>query len=109
MLRHQEIEHFGKMIAERFDPEKIILFGSHAYGQPVKDSDVDILIIMPHTGTARDAAYEIKSALPRPFPLDLIVRSPEEVNRRLRRNDFFFQEILNRGKILYERRNQRVD
>jgi predicted nucleotidyltransferase len=109
MIYEEEIAHFGEVIAQRFSPEKIILFGSHAYGQPTKDSDVDILVIMPHSGTARDAALEVKNALPRPFPLDLIVRSHEELDGRLKKNDFFFREILHRGKILYERRNQRVD
>ena len=109
MIYSEEITEYGKMIAQQFSPEKIILFGSHAYGHPTKDSDVDILVIMSHKGSARDAAFEVKNVLPRPFPLDLIVRSQEEITSRLQRNDFFFQEILQRGKVLYERGNQRMD
>ena len=98
MIGQQEIEQFGNLIAERFNPEKIILFGSHVYGHPEKASDVDILVIMKHAGNSRDAAYEMKNALPRPFPLDLIVRSPEELDRRLQKNDFFFREIFGTRK-----------
>jgi predicted nucleotidyltransferase len=93
------------LIAEQFSPEKIILFGSHAYGNPTNDSDVDLLVVMPHSGDAKGTAYTIKSALPRPFPLDLIVRSAEELSSRIALNDFFIREIVDCGVILYERGN----
>ncbi|MFI5265034.1 MAG: nucleotidyltransferase domain-containing protein [Candidatus Kapaibacterium sp.] len=105
MIRSEEIRNYGKMIAERFSPEKIVLFGSYAYGNPTSDSDVDLLVIIRHIGDPKDTAFSIKNALPRPFPLDLIVRSPQEVQMRLEKNDFFIREILDRGTILYERGN----
>lgn len=101
----QDIEAFGRLIAERFSPEKIILFGSYAYGSPTEDSDVDLLVVMPHTGSAREKAFEIKSALPRPFPLDLIVRSGDELDARISLNDPFVREIAERGRTIYERGN----
>lgn len=105
MVTTEAIKSFGNLIAERFSPEKIILFGSYAYGRPNQDSDVDLLVIMPHEGNAREAAVIVKNSLPRPFPLDLLVRSSEEVRVRITRNDFFMREILDRGTILYERGN----
>ena len=104
-----DITQFGARIAERFSPEKIILFGSYAYGEPNQDSDVDMLVIMPHQGNAREKAFEIRSAFPREFPLDLIVRSSEELQKRLSMNDFFLKEITERGKVIYERGNKRMD
>ena len=99
------ITRFGERIAERFAPEKIILFGSYAYGDPTQDSDVDLLVIMPHGGNAGEKAFQIRSAFPREFPLDLIVRSSEELKTRLGMNDYFLKEITERGKVIYERGN----
>src|SRR5919204_6468805 len=76
------IRRFVRQVAERFQPEKIILFGSYAYGVPHADSDVDILVVMParhpHTQAAR-----IRWSVPAPFPMDLIVRTPESLRWRL--------------------------
>ncbi len=99
------ITRFGVRIAERFAPEKIILFGSYAYGEPTSDSDVDLLVIMAHEGDAREKAFEIRSAFPREFPLDLIVRSEEELKIRLGMNDYFLKEITEHGRVIYERGN----
>jgi predicted nucleotidyltransferase len=95
------IRRFARRLAERFHPEKIILFGSYAYGTPHAESDVDLLVIMP----ARDVvnqAIRISRAFARPFALDLIVRTPRQVERGLREDDWFLREITDRGKVLYE-------
>ena len=63
-------------IADRFQPEKIILFGSHAYGHPKPESDVDLLVIMDTPLRSRQQRLEISALSPRPFPLDIIVRTP---------------------------------
>src|SRR5689334_15388056 len=102
MVNRRDIEAYSTMIAERFKPEMIILFGSYAYGTPNKDSDVDILVVMPHSGRANEMAFSIKSALPRMFPLDLIVRSSKELVDRIAKQDYFVEEILERGTVLYE-------
>ncbi len=81
-------------IAEKFRPEKIILFGSYAYGKPHRDSDVDLLVIMP-------AWNEI-------IPLDILVRTPENLRWRLEEGDWFLREAVGKGKVLYEKANGRV-
>ena len=70
------IRRFARQVAERFQPEKIILFGSYAYGTPHEDSDVDILVIMPARNEI-DQAVKIDNAVDAQFPIDLIVRSPK--------------------------------
>src|SRR5216110_2352214 len=76
------IRRFARQVAERFAPEKIVLFGSHAYGTPHADSDVDILVVMPCRNQVSQAS-RIRLAVPRRFPMDLIVRTPENLRRRL--------------------------
>ena len=100
-----------KRIVEAFDPEKIILFGSHAYGTPTPDSDVDLLIIMESDERPAKRSMRVSKVLqPRPFPMDILVRTPQEVARRLSLGDYFFIEIMKRGKVLYERdRGRRMD
>ena len=72
----QEIEDYSRKIAAKFDPERIILFGSYAYGEPTADSDVDLLVVLKYNGRAVDKAHEISRTTERTFPLDLLVRSP---------------------------------
>lgn len=93
-----------KRIAETLHPEKIILFGSYAYGNPTPDSDVDLLVVLKNQNTHRDNYLAISRCLiPRPFAVDIVVRTPREVRLALARGDFFIQEITERGKTLYER------
>lgn len=96
------IRCFARHVAERFCPDKIILFGSHAYGTPHADSDVDILVIMP-TRNQLDQAVKIDLACDPPFPLDIIVRTPHNVEWRLAEGESFLREITTKGKVLYEK------
>src|SRR5438309_8504930 len=96
------IRRFARRVAERFHPDKVILFGSHAYGTPHADSDVDILVIMPARNQI-DAAVRIDRALDPPFPLDLIVRTPRNMTWRLQEGDSFLGDIITRGIVLYEK------
>jgi predicted nucleotidyltransferase len=96
------IRRFARQVADRFQPDKIVLFGSHADGTPHQDSDVDILVIM-HTRNRRHAAVSIRSAIPTPFAMDLLVRTPEYVQGRLQRGDSFLKDILSRGVVLHEK------
>jgi len=93
-------------IAEKFEPAKIILFGSYAAGSPTSDSDVDLLIIMNTDRSTWDIAVEISSALKHSFPMDIIVRTPQEIARRLESGDSFIQDIMEKGKVLYDRARQ---
>src|SRR5262245_1737117 len=101
------IREFARRVAERFRPEKIILFGSYAYGTPHEDSDVDILVVMPARSQLR-AAYRIDVACEPCFPLDIVVRTPENMRWRLEEGDSFLREIVSRGKVLYEKTDQGV-
>lgn len=91
-------------IAGRFNPEQIILFGSHAYGKPDAWSDVDLLVIMDTPKGEMDAALEIIESLPPlSFSVDVIVRSREVLEKRKKLGDWFLREITQKGKVLYAR------
>lgn len=99
----EAIEAISTEIAETFHPDRIILFGSYAYGEPTEDSDVDFLVVLPTEGRNSQKAIEILSRVAHPFPLDIITRSPEEIARRLDEGDMFIRDIITRGKLLYEK------
>jgi predicted nucleotidyltransferase len=101
------IRRFARQLAERFQPDKIILFGSYAYGTPHADSDVDILVVMPCRNQL-DQAFRIRLAVSAPFPMDLIVRKPQNLDWRLREGDLFHTEILTKGKVLHEKDHTRM-
>ena len=101
------IRRFARQVAEQFQPEKIILFGSYAYGQPHRDSDVDILVVMPARNQI-DQAVRICLAVEAPFPMDLIVRTPKTMKWRLEEGDSFLKEIVTKGRVLYEKADGRV-
>src|SRR5437667_12409227 len=105
------IRRFARQIAEQFHPEKIILFGSYAYGTPHDESDVDLLVIMP-CRNAIDQSVRIDCAFERPFSLDLIVRTPWQMDYGLRDpddRDWFLYEITRKGKVLYEAPHRPMD
>jgi predicted nucleotidyltransferase len=99
------IRKFARDVAERFDPEKIILFGSYAYGTPHEDSDVDILVVMEARNQI-DQAVRIHWSIQPPFPLDIIVRTPKNLAWRLAEGQSFLHEITSKGKVLYEKSNR---
>lgn len=101
------IRRFARQIAERFRPEKIILFGSYAYGTPHVESDVDLLVIMPAANEI-SMSIRITLAFEPPFALDLIVRTPKRLERRLKEGDWFLREIMEKGKVVYEAPHQGV-
>ncbi len=96
------IRRFVRAVAAHFQPEKIILFGSYAYGRPHEASDVDILVVMP-ARNQHDQAARIRWAVPAPFPMDLVVRTPKNLLTRLAQGDSFHREIIAKGKVLYEK------
>src|SRR6266851_8371042 len=100
------IRRFARAVAEQFQPDKIILFGSYAYGTPHADSDVDILVIMPARNEL-DQAVRIRLRVAYNFPLDLLVRTPKNLSWRLAEGDGFLSEIVKRGKVLYEKNHPR--
>jgi len=97
-----DIRALARRIAESFHPERIILFGSYASGQPTPDSDVDLLVVMSHEGKPWRKATEIRGSTRPWFPLDLLVRSPQELRARIAMGDFFLREIVESGQVLHE-------
>jgi predicted nucleotidyltransferase len=101
------IRRFAGQIAARFDPEKIILIGSFAYGTPHEGSDVDLLVVMQAREELTKAA-RIQLSFEPVFPMDLIVRTPQRLQRRLAEGDSFLQEVVSKGIVVYEKRNARM-
>ncbi len=99
------IREFARRVAEKFQPDRIILFGSQASGQPHADSDVDILVIMPARNQL-DQAAKIHVELQPPFPLQLLVRTPRNMAWRLAEGDSFLKEVVSKGIVLYEKADQ---
>jgi len=98
------LQELTQCIVEAFAPDKVILFGSHAYGAPGPCSDVDILVIMDSDERpAKRALKVLRACRPRFVPLDILVRTPAELAHRLSINDSFFKEIMEKGRVLYER------
>jgi predicted nucleotidyltransferase len=94
-----------KRIVSELKPEKIILFGSYAYGNPTPDSDVDLLVIMNTKAKDVDRYVAVSNLLyPRQFPVDILVKTPREIKAEAgKKGNFFLHEILKKGKVLYER------
>ncbi len=102
------IRKLCKRIAEAYHPEKIILFGSHAYGTPTEDSDVDLLIVMNYEGRSIEQTIKIRLELGLVTPMDLLIRTSQEVNDRLRDGDMIMIDIWQHGKVLYEAKHDTV-
>src|SRR5689334_8980609 len=102
MVAMSTIEAFVERLVEKYEPEKVIIFGSYAWGNATEDSDVDLLVVMPCDMPSSRKAAEIRSALRPGFPLDLLVRSPEQVTERISLNDFFVRDIVEKGNVLYD-------
>lgn len=97
MIAWADIERYGAAIAREFRPQKIILFGSYAYGQPTPDSDVDVMVILP-SRKGRRPSLEIRRRISAGFPVDILVRAPSEISRRLRQGDSFVKEVMSKGR-----------
>ncbi len=100
-----QIKKLCKQIVDKFRPQKVILFGSYAYGTPTPDSDIDLLVVMPFEGHPHEQAVKIRRNIRSIMPLDLLVRTPDQVRERIDMEDFFMREIVNQGKVLYEKSN----
>ena len=102
MVALNQIRKFGRQIGEQFNAERVILFGSYAIGNVTADSDVDLLVIGPFKGRSVDKSVEIRMKLRPKFPVDILIRTPEKVHKRIKMGDNFMREILEKGKVLYE-------
>ena len=102
MIPMRDIKRYCDAIAAAFKPQKIILFGSYAYGTPTKDSDVDVMVVMPRKRYRRDLDYSIRTKVPAGFPVDMLVEPDEKLAKRIADRECFILEITNRGKVMYE-------
>ncbi len=105
MVQAEDIQLLSEQITREFRPEKVILFGSYAQGSPREDSDVDLLILLPFQGSGFRKAMDILNQLNPQFSVDLIVRHPEDAQRRYQQGDPLIQEAMDNGKVLYEQRH----
>lgn len=105
----QAIRDIAEQIARKFEPEKIILFGSYARGAPRPESDVDLLVLMNTPLRNVEQAIQISRAIDYSFGMDILVRKPKQFSDRIAQGDFFLKEILETGKVLYDRADTRVD
>lgn len=103
-MYQKPIKEYVARLVDEFHPEQVVLFGSQAEGRATRDSDVDLMVVMNRSGHEAESALEIRRRIPRTFPLDLIVRTPSEVRRRLRDRDGFICSIFDKGKVLYEKK-----
>lgn len=103
MVDQTQIDALTEKIVQQFRPVRIILFGSYGYGTPTTDSDVDLLVILPFSGKCQNKSLEILEKTNPTFAIDLLARTPEQVQIRLQENDFSIKEIIQRGKVLYEK------
>jgi predicted nucleotidyltransferase len=101
------IRRYARRIAEQFKPDKIILFGSYAYGTPHEDSDVDLLVVMPASNESSQSV-RIRLALEPSFPMDLVVCTPARLKREVSEDNWFFREVTEKGKILYDKTDGKV-
>ena len=104
MIQRRAIQRWCDTVASEFRPTKIILFGSYANGKATEDSDVDVLVIMPLARGTRDVkqAAAIREQVRAEFPMDVIVRSPSEIRKRLQQQDSFIIEVIRHGRLMYE-------
>lgn len=100
----KEIKRIVETLKREYKPEKIILFGSVARGKMTPDSDVDLFIVKKTKKHRVERAREVYRLLDYHVPLDVVVFTPLEVKKRLKLGDFFVNDILSEGKVLYERK-----
>ncbi len=100
-----DIKAIAQQIVSRFRPQKVILFGSHAYGEPTPDSDVDLLVVMETDENPLRTAGRISAAVDHPFALDILVETPKYLAEALAENDLFETKVMEEGIVLYEAAN----
>ncbi|MFH1048466.1 MAG: nucleotidyltransferase domain-containing protein [Patescibacteria group bacterium] len=105
MKNKKEIKRITDQIVKKYKPEKIILFGSFAYGKPKPSSDIDLLIIKNSGKIKVERIKEVLMKVESEIPLEPLVYTPKEIQERLDLGDFFFQNVFRKGKLLYEKKS----
>ena len=102
MATSSDIQSLFEQIRKEFAPHKIILLGSHFWGTPSDESDANLLVIAEFEGKPWRFAVEIRDRIKPAIPLDLMVRTPAQLQERLAKHDMLMTEIVSRGTVLYE-------
>lgn len=102
IVSSERIEDLAERIARAFRPERIVLFGSYASGRADPGSDVDLLVVMDDEGRPLAKAAEIGAACATDFPVDIVVRSAAEIERRVGLGDWFLRGALAEGRVIYD-------
>jgi predicted nucleotidyltransferase len=103
---HQWVERIARRLVERYQPQRVILFGSLAYGEPDEDSDIDLLVIKETDELPLERRVRVRQLAADPqrrVPFSPLVLTPAELAHRLALGDAFYEEIVRRGKVLYVR------
>jgi predicted nucleotidyltransferase len=104
MIEKDKISEIVKKIASGYNPDKIILFGSYATGNPNEDSDLDLFVIKDTDLPRPQRTVQVRRMLyGSMIPIDLIIFTPEEIEESKENKFSFVYEVLNTGKTLYER------
>ncbi len=103
MISKKKISNIVSSIVAKCAPERIILFGSYAYGKPTRDSDIDLFVVANIPGLGAERIRVVLRAIEDNVPVDVVVRTPEEVERSLQGRDWFVKEVFQKGKVLYAR------
>lgn len=99
----KKLKVITKRIVAQYDPEKIILFGSYAWGKPNKDSDFDLFIVKKGKGNFLSEQNKVRRIIDGEIAADILIATPAEVKRKLTFGDFFFKEIIKKGKSVYDK------
>ena len=106
-LQNPIIEQLVNRLIEKYEPEKIILFGSYAYGMPDSESDIDLLLVKQTEERPIDRRITVRklvSQLRKKKSFSPVVVTPDELSRQIALGDDFFTEITTKGQLLYEKR-----
>jgi len=101
MVSPEAIQALCEGIIRGYHPEKVVLFGSYAYGQPDEGSDVDLLVVLPFSGKGPRLAAAMMAHLRPAFPVDILVRDPGFLLDRLSLGDPFLRQVMDHGRVLY--------
>ena len=107
MVTKDKIKHVARNMAMAINAERVILFGSYARGDATEKSDVDLMIIADSDLPRFKRSRELYKLLrPHPFAMDIIVYTPQEIEKGKKTKVSFVSTVLKEGKTLYERRDR---
>lgn len=103
-IKKEDIHRVVEKIVNEFDPEKVILFGSYAWGKPTENSDFDLFVVKDTPERRLDRVRAVHKIIwGSGLPIDLLVYTPAELKKRLDIEDFFFEDIISKGEVLYDK------